>query len=201
MKLMSSSFAIAFAAAPAGAQQPEAADTAPASAPVQQVATAKPQWTELSSDQQAALLPLSGEWDQLDSVRKNKWLIIIDKYPSMKPDEQQRLQERMQDWVKLTPEQRRRARENFVHAKKLGADRKSAQWEQYQQLPEEQKKELAARATAKKHVATLPRATPRSTSKTMPPIQALPKPVLEQSVAPQTAGQSLVPPPIQSDTK
>jgi hypothetical protein len=100
----------------------------------------KPLWTELSPAQQQALMPLAAEWDRLDPFRKKKWLEIGSKFAAMKPDEQARVQERMREWAKLTPEQRRVARESFARAKKLNPDQKSAQWQQYQQLSEEQKK-------------------------------------------------------------
>lgn len=152
---------------------------------------AKPMWSELTPAQQQALAPLAGEWDKLDSFRKNKWLAIGNRYAKMKPDEQQRMQERMRDWVTLTPEQRRIARESYARAKRLNSEQKSAQWEQYQQLPEEQKKKLAADAASKKRIATLPsNAAQASHNKTVPPIKSAPKPVIERSVTPQAANQS-----------
>ena len=176
-----------------------AAPTARAAAPQP---LAKPLWAELTPAQQLALAPLASEWDQLDNFRKNKWLAIGNRYGAMKPDEQQRVQERMRDWIKLTPEQRRTARESYVRAKKLGPDQKSAKWEQYQQLPEEEKKKLAADAAAKKNVATLPPpAAQGKQSKTIPPIKAAPKPVLEKSVTPQAASQSPLQQPAQPNSK
>lgn len=152
---------------------------------------AKPMWSELTPAQQQALAPLAGEWDKLDSFRKNKWLAIGNRYAKMKPGEQQRMQERMRDWVTLTPEQRRIARESYARAKRLNSEQKSAQWEQYQQLPEEQKKKLAADAASKKRIATLPsNAAQASHNKTVPPIKSAPKPVIERSVTPQAANQS-----------
>lgn len=147
----------------------------------------KPLWTELTPAQQQALAPLAVEWDKVDALRKKKWLEIGNKFASMKPDEQQRMQERMREWIKLTPEQRRVARESYARTKKLNADQKSAQWQQYQQLPEDQKKKLAAADAEKKQVANLP--TAHSKNKTVPPIKSTAKPVLEHSVAPQAASQ------------
>lgn len=161
----------------------------------------KPRWADLSPTQKQALAPLESEWDNLDTFRKNKWLVIGNKFASMKPDEQQRVQDRMRDWVRLTPEQRRMARENYLRAQKLKPDQKSAQWEQYQQLPEEQKKKLAADAAGKKHVATLPPPAQRKDSKTVPPIKSAPKPVLEQSVTPQATSQSALQPTVQPNNK
>lgn len=155
---------------------------------------ARPLWHELTPAQQQALAPLASEWNKLDSFRKNKWLAIGNKFTKMTPDEQQRIQERMRDWVTLTPEQRRVARESYVRTKKLDSDQKSAHWEKYQQLSDEQKKKLAAGATAKKPVATLPSpATRGNTGNTVPPIKSAPQRVLEQSVTPQAASQSAIP--------
>jgi hypothetical protein len=147
----------------------------------------KPLWVQLTPNQQQALAPLSGEWDNMDAQRKSKWLAIGNKFHSMKPDEQQRLQARMQDWVQLTPEQRRIARESYARAKTLNPNQKSEQWQRYQELPDDQKKKLAADAASKKpHIVTLPPAS-QSKSNLVQPIKSTPKPVLEQSVKPQAA--------------
>lgn len=168
---------------------PSAANTA------RQQPNARPLWTELTPAQQQALSPLAGEWDRLDGFRKNKWLAIGNKFASMKPDEQQRVHERMHDWVKLTPEERRTARTNYARAKQLGSDQKNEQWEKYQQLPEEQKKELADTPGPKKRVTTLPSpSAQRNASATLPPIKAAPKPVHEQSVTPKVTNQSAIAP-------
>jgi hypothetical protein len=158
-------------------------------------AAADPRWHELTPAQQQALAPLAGEWDKLEPHRKSKWLAIGNRYASMTPDEQQRLQERMRDWVRLTPEQRRVARESFARAKKLDREQKSERWEQYQQLPEEQKMKLANDAAARKRVTTLPSpAAQAQAGKPIPPIKSAPKPVLEQSVTPQAARKSALRP-------
>jgi hypothetical protein len=101
------SLCIAFSAA-AAQTKPEAKKAAP-----------KPAWAELSASQQQVLAPLQREWEQLDTVRRKKWVSIADRYPTMKPAEQQRLQKRMQEWANLTPEERRAARERYQTLKKL----------------------------------------------------------------------------------
>ncbi|KRB84587.1 DUF3106 domain-containing protein [Noviherbaspirillum sp. Root189] len=184
------------AAAPGPVQATTAhgVDGAQISPPTKSQVAIKPLWAELNPAQQQALAPLAGEWDKMDGFRKKKWLAIGNKYASMKPDEQQRVQERMRDWVKLTPEQRRIARESYARAKKLGPDKKSEEWERYQQLPDEQKKKLAEAAASRKKVTTLPSPSAQSaTSKTIPPIKSAHKPVLEQSVTPQATTQSAIP--------
>ncbi|WP_229505097.1 DUF3106 domain-containing protein [Massilia mucilaginosa] len=146
--------------------QPAAKVLAPISKPSPAVAAApaalagKPMWKDLSPPQQIALDPLKGEWDRMESVRKQKWLDIANRYSSMKPDEQVRMQERMRAWTRLTPDERRVARENYTLSKKIDKSQKSAEWEKYQQLPEEEKKKLALDAAAvKKQVTNLPPAT------------------------------------------
>ena len=113
-------------------------------------------WKDLSPAQQQALEPLAGEWDEMEAVRKQKWLGIAKRYAKMKPDEQVRVQERMREWVRMTPEERRQVRQAYARAQKLNPAQKSTSWENYQQLPEEQKKELAAKPPTKKQVANLP---------------------------------------------
>ena len=151
---------------------------------VVKAAVVNPNWNELSAAQQQALLPLATEWDKLDAAHKSKWLEISRRYVTMKPGDQARIQERMRAWVTLTPEQRRVARESYARTKKLNTDQKSAQWQQYQQLPEEQKKTLAAEA-AKSKVAALPPV--HSRPKTVAPIKSAAKPILQQSVLPKSA--------------
>lgn len=208
--ILSISVAVSVAAFAAGPTDEPTASTAtpPLPSPAPAAATkatpatpplaVKPLWADLTPAQQQALAPLASEWDRLDAFRKNKWLAIGNKFAGMKPDEQQRVQERMRDWVALTPEQRRVARESYARAKKLNPDQKSAHWEQYQQLPEEQKKKLAEGAAAKKPVANLPPpASQGKNSKTIPPIKSAPKPVLERSVTPHAASQSALQPAAQ----
>jgi len=104
----------------------------------------KPYWRSLSPAQQLALQPLQAEWDALDSVRKQRWLQLAGRFGAMKPEEQQRMHERMRAWVKLTPEQRELARETYARTRKITPDQKTATWESYLQLPDAQKRELAA---------------------------------------------------------
>ncbi len=122
------------------------ADSAPKSA-----------WSRLSAAQQQALAPLSGDWEKLGAFRKEKWLELANRFSSMSLEEQSRMQDRMRDWVKLSPEQRRLARESYTRVKKLDTEQRAKQWEQYQQLSEEKKQELAASAKRKKQIVNPPR--------------------------------------------
>jgi len=97
---------------------------------------AKPEWTELKPAQQQVLAPLKEHWAELDTTRRQKWVKVANSYPKMKPDEQARLQERMRDWIKLSSEERRAAREKYLAIKKLPPAKREdvkQQWQQYQQ--------------------------------------------------------------------
>lgn len=144
-----------------------AAQTAPATAALEDAD--KPLWSELNKPQQAALAPLAAEWDKMEEPRKLKWLEIANRFATMKPDEQQRLHKRMRDWLELTPEKRRVARENYALSKKLEKGQKSAQWEQYQALPEEEKRKLAAEAALKRRMNNLPQKNQPKPAVTNPP--------------------------------
>ena len=152
-----------------GAQQPAQPKV---DSPARQAPLARPLWTELNPEQQLALAPLAADWDKLDSPRKKKWIELTKRYSSLTPEQQARMQERMHDWAKLTPDQRRVARESYSRTKMLEPDRKTAQWEEYQQLPDEQKKKLADEAVARKRVTNLPPAAPDK-NKLVPPSKSV----------------------------
>ena len=102
-----------------------------------------PQWAALTADQQQILSPLAGEWNKYGLQHKKKWLGIAKRYPAMKPEEQKRVQARMQNWAKLTPEQRWQAREQYRSIGKLAPDRREElrrHWAEYQALPPHEKR-------------------------------------------------------------
>jgi len=95
----------------------------------------RPAWGELTVDQQKVLEPLKPDWDALDRARKLKWVGIAKRYPAMKPQEQARVQRRMQAWAKLTPQQRRQARETYKQLAKQPPgerDKLRNKWAEYQ---------------------------------------------------------------------
>ena len=142
-----------FHPAPADENAAGAAVPAKAPAPDTSLTTAFPPlpgrdnplaWAHLSDAQHAALAPFAAEWNEFSDERKRKWLKIASRYPKMSADAQKRLHERMAEWVRMTPEQRRVARENYQVSKELPAQARQRAWKAYQQLPEEQKERLAA---------------------------------------------------------
>ncbi|MEW6369711.1 MAG: DUF3106 domain-containing protein [Pseudomonadota bacterium] len=111
----------------------------------------KPLWRELSRAQQLALAPLQPEWDQMDGVRKRKWLEMSRRFASMNPEEQQRVHDRMRQWIRLTPEERNLARENYNKVRKLAPGEKAATWESYKRLSSDQKRRLEQTAKRKNY--------------------------------------------------
>lgn len=106
-----------------------------------------PAWTELRPEQQRILAPIQGEWESLDAPRKRKWLGVAQRYPKMTADEQARLQQRIKEWISLTPEQRWAARGKYREFDQLTPEDRQAlpeKWDKFQQ--EQAAKEAAARA-------------------------------------------------------
>ena len=138
--------------------QPAAKPAPKAAKPASQAAKkspSRPTWAELTAQQQEVLAQLKPEWDRLDRDRRLKWLGIAKRYPTMSAQQQERVQRRMQAWVKLTPEQRRLARENYKNMAKAPADRRGdlrEQWAEYQALtPAERQGLTPPAAEAHKH--------------------------------------------------
>ncbi|WP_230411061.1 DUF3106 domain-containing protein [Collimonas humicola] len=145
------------------------------------IGNAVPNWVELTAVQQHILAPLEPDWDKLKPSTRKKWLEISGRYVNMTPAEQERLQARMRGWVTLTPEQRRIARENYARANKLDTEQRALRWQQYQQLSEEKKKELAEQATPlHKRVTTMP---PANLNKNKPsaPVKLAPPAATDQT--------------------
>lgn len=154
----------------------------------------QPSWVELNADQREILAPLAGEWDQLEYWRRKKWLGIADRYPAMKAEEQVRVQRRMVDWVKLSPEERKLAREKFKNLQKAAPERKETikqKWQEYKDLPEEEKQRLQAEAAAKPKATPKGRAAVNGQKPAALPLPAL-APVQPPAAPPQ---QASAPPP------
>jgi Protein of unknown function (DUF3106) len=105
-----------------------------------------PTWSALKPAQRQALKPLERDWAGIDAPRKSKWLEIAERYPTMAPQDQERMQARMSEWARMTPQERSQTRLQFQGAKQVPQRDRQASWEAYQALPEEQRRELANRA-------------------------------------------------------
>lgn len=125
--------------------QPAAAP--PASRPPQDSGTTtSPSWSSLSVAQRAALLPLQNGWDTIPSRQKKRWLVLVEGFEHKSNTEQALMHSRMAEWAALTPVQRNQARLNFATIQDVPASNRTAKWEEYQALSEEEKKKLAESA-------------------------------------------------------
>ena len=106
---------------------------------------AGPAWQALSAQQRSVLAPLERDWGMIEAPRKVKWLEVANRFPAMPVADQQRVQERMAEWARMTPAERGRARLSFQESKQLSPEQKQARWEAYQALPDEERKALAVR--------------------------------------------------------
>lgn len=105
-----------------------------------------PAWSDLPLAQQAALAPLKSHWQGIDAIRKTKWIVVAQRFPTMPAEERQRVQARMAEWAAMSPAERGRARQSFQELRNLPASDRQALWEAYRALSPEQQRELAQRA-------------------------------------------------------
>jgi hypothetical protein len=188
----------AVAATPASSAAPPARQR-PAPVKVAQAKTeSKPTWSELTPAQQAALKPLAGPWSTLGEAHKRKWIALSQNFPTLPPAEQARMHSRMTEWALLSPQQRTQARLNFAETKKVPSDDKKAAWEEYQALPPEEKRKLAAQASKPPAPATAAAVQPVPQQK----LANVPKPKKNDPRTPRIASvpsqvdqNTLLPPP------
>ena len=183
------------------------------------------QWKDLTDAQRQVLQPLAGTWNTLNPGHQGKWIALTQNYGTRSPEEQKKMQSRMLEWAALTPSQREQARLNFAETKKVSASVRAADWETYQGLSDEEKRQLAAKGKAKptgaavavtpvpaskltpvpitRHTAsqdsTLAANKPRIDANTLLPVQ-VPAPVPVAVPAPVTAPASPSLPLVNADT-
>jgi hypothetical protein len=121
---------------------------------------AGPAWSSLTAIQRRQLEPLHAEWANIDATRKQKWLDVAARMPSMSPPEQDRVRVRMAEWARMSPAERGRARLQFQEARQLAPGDRQERWQAYQSLPADQRQALASKAAP---------ATPKSAPNKRPP--------------------------------
>lgn len=110
------------------------------------VSDAGPRWQSLSREQREVLAPLENDWDRLDADRKRKWTTIAARYRSLPPAEQERIASRMQEWVRMSPAERGRARLTYEEVRQVPLPERQSRWQAYQSLPPEQKQRFESDA-------------------------------------------------------
>lgn len=104
---------------------------------------ASPVWGALSQNQQIALAPLKKLWPTINEAQKRKWIAVSRNYHDLPELEQQKMHERMREWVRLGPRERAQARLEYARAQTLSVDERRQRWEAYLALSEDERKQLA----------------------------------------------------------
>ncbi|WP_326543255.1 DUF3106 domain-containing protein [Pseudorhodoferax sp.] len=184
----------------AGAQSNPKANAAPAAEKTQP----SPRWAGLTNAQRQALKPLGSTWNTLSEAQRRKWIALALNFEKLPPAEQQKLHQRMGDWVKLSAVERSQARLNFAETERLASDDKQAKWEAYQALSEEERRKLAEQAPRRtlpgaatavrpirQRLATMP-VVPEN-QRTMPRITIAPHLINPQTLLPQVDAHATEP--------
>ena len=106
-------------------------------------------WQDLSAVQRQSLKPLEATWGTLSDGHKRKWIALAHNYPQLAPTEQAKVHIRMAEWAALKPRAREMARLNFAEAKKVAPAERASNWEAYQALSPEEKRNLAKKTPGK----------------------------------------------------
>ena len=126
---------------------PQEASSQVTSAPAASASAKKPEssptWQSLSANQKTALAPLHKLWPEISEAQKRKWLALSVNFSDRSAEEQAKMQARMKDWAKLTPQQRALARLNFAEVQQVTVDERKTKWEAYQSLSSDQRQELS----------------------------------------------------------
>lgn len=155
-------------------------------APSVAAAEGEPRWEQLSTAEQQSLQPLASIWRSLSQGHRRKWLALAKNYPAMTEADREKLQERMAQWAALKPKERELARLNFAQTKNLPPEARSANWEAYQALPEEERRALLDQAPKKPSGAAI-------ASKPVAPSKLAEVPVTRKSPEPVKASSNARP--------
>lgn len=132
----------------------------------------QPDWKALTPTQKTILAPLEEDWNNMERFRRKKWLEIAARYPNLTETEQARVQERMQEWAKLTPAQRQAARDRYkALTQKTTAEEREAlaqKWTDYQNLPESVRQQLEQDAREQEKAEKRAARTPAADGKPTP---------------------------------
>ena len=114
-------------------------------------------WAALTPAQQRALAPFKTSWATMSVDQQQRWLRTADRFQAMSGEAQRRTHARMEQWARLTPQQRAQARLGYQQAtSKLSAKQRHDRWEAYQKLrPERRPHALAGSSLQPKAPASV----------------------------------------------
>ncbi|MBS1199130.1 MAG: hypothetical protein H6R18_2915 [Proteobacteria bacterium] len=116
----------------------------------------QPGWSLLSTQQKIFLAPLADDWDQMENIRRKKWLGIAERFPQMSAEDQQRVQQRMREWASLSPEKRAKIRDSYKEFRQLPREKRQAvrqKWESFSNLSDDEKQRIRQGGKLTKTVA------------------------------------------------
>lgn len=145
LALLSGAAVLVWAQDTTSALTPEASPKltpAPATSASAKKAESSPTWQSLNASQKTALAPLHKLWPEINEAQKRKWLALSVNFSDRSDEEQEKMQARMKDWAKLTPQQRALARLNFAEVQQVTLDERKTKWEAYQSLSRDERQEL-----------------------------------------------------------
>jgi hypothetical protein len=102
-------------------------------------------WEALGAGQRAALAPLQPGWERLSDEQRGQWLAVADRFPTLSAVERQRLQARMLDWARRSPDERGAVRLQFHEAQRWSPQERQDRWREYQSLDPQARLILAHR--------------------------------------------------------
>ena len=128
---------------PLGKSMPLKAASASPSSSAPPPSPSHPLWAELTAPQQLALQPLNLLWSGITQGQKRKWLALVDNFSSLNPKDQEKLQQRMQQWASMSTQERAQARVIFSQVQQLSGDDRLSKWQAYEALEPTEKTKLA----------------------------------------------------------
>lgn len=114
-------------------------------------------WGKLSPAQRSVLTPLERDWATISPARQQKWAELANRFPAMPEDERGRVQQRIAEWSRLTPQERASARLNFQEARQISPEERRQQWDAYRALPSAERRALAESAARQRPTSSGPR--------------------------------------------
>ncbi|MBS1178836.1 MAG: hypothetical protein H6R06_3248 [Proteobacteria bacterium] len=157
-----------------------------------------PTWTALTPAQQSALAPLRKDWQTIDAPRKQKWLEIAARLPSLQPEERKRIQDRMTEWARMTPDERGRARLQFQEARQISPQERQARWDAYLALPADERRALANSAKSVPKAGSASARTPADGSTKAAAMASVQKNNIVTAPSPAAAAKTVTPTVVQA---
>jgi len=99
-------------------------------------------WGSLPPSSQEFLADMRNDWGTLTDTEKRKWLKVAERYREAPPEKQEKMRQRIASWAKLSPLERKQARENFKTLREKEIEHRAGNWQDYQTLDEEQRDRL-----------------------------------------------------------